>query len=818
MKTCKLISLIVCVSVFSTQVLYADEYKIPRKMMSASRVHSAPIIDAHLDEEQWDGADIASDFIQISPFNGKESQEKTEVRVIYDDYAVYIGAKMYDDNPENIHKELSARDVFNSADYFGVFLDPYNDAKNSYGFFVTASGVQIDMRRDNSNHFCWDAVWESATRITEDGWIAEIKIPYSALRFSKISDHSWAIQFERSVTSIREKSSWNFINNEVSGLNRQSGLINGIKNIKPPLRLSFMPYISSYFTKSSEKDNYTPNFKAGMDLKLGLSESFTMDMILIPDFGQVQSDDEQVNFSPFEIKHEEQRPFFMEGLELFRKGDIFYSRRIGSSAFHQDIINQNLETNEIIDDTPIESKLINASKISGKSKKGLSLGFLNALTAKQTTTITDTLTGESREYLIAPMTNYNMFVIDQTIGNHSNIAFSNTNVYRGNDYYMANVSSTEFRFADKQNIHSIFFRGAVSQKYNQGKIVNADDLGFKYYINYNKKGGKFGYKVWQNVESDTYDPNDMGFIRMNNELSNGLSLDYRMNEPNNIFLRWRIIFDATYRLLYKPMYYTGSDIWIKFFSITRNYFSTGFIFKQDIYDAHNYFIARESGKVVKIPRGFSLTAYGSPDYSRPFIVDFSIKYSGIPKRDMQSFTFSLSPRLRLGDKFLLVNKLSYKTSFNELDYVTTEETDTNDKLIYFGNTKVNNLINTLNVNYTITNKASFSLRMRYYWLKAVHDKYMTLNDNGYFDDRAMNDNHDFNNNFFNIDMVFLWHFAPGSEVSVVWKNAIKNENADNTLTLFDNINKTFDSPLSNSLSFKLRYYIDYQKINKPFVK
>jgi hypothetical protein len=202
-----------------------------------------------------------------------------------------------------------------------------------------------------------------------------------------------------------------------------------------------------------------------MDMKLGINESFTLDMILIPDFGQVQSDDRVVNLSPYEQYYDEKRAFFMEGTELFSKGDIFYSRRIGSSPINYSAAEDSLRTGEVVRDNPSEPQLINATKLSGKTSAGLGVGVINAMTAKTTATLRDTITGETRTTETGPFTNYNMMVVDKALNKNSYVSFANTNVYRGSDYYTANVSAIDFKLTDTTNTWSVSGIGAVSQKY-----------------------------------------------------------------------------------------------------------------------------------------------------------------------------------------------------------------------------------------------------------------------------------------------------------------------------------------------------------------
>ena len=344
-----------------------------KKQLAAVRTATAPKIDGVIDDAEWQQAPVATDFIQYSPYSGRPATHNTEVRILYDDEAIYIAAMMYDTNPDSIYMHLGKRDSDNSlnADQFYIELSTFNDGINGETFKVSASGVQSDSKARTSGgggggmwghgDSSWDAVWYSKVSVVENGWIAEMKIPYSALRFPKSDVQTWGINFWREIRRYREQSSWSFVNREIGSSFNHLGELSGLSNLVPPVRLSLVPYLSGYAEKyDGEKPGYS--YSGGLDLKYGINESFTLDATLIPDFGQVQSDDQVLNLTPYEVKYNERRPFFMEGTELFARGNIFYSRRIGTrprlyrSAQGEAGVNENVIYN------PQESSLIKDRK------------------------------------------------------------------------------------------------------------------------------------------------------------------------------------------------------------------------------------------------------------------------------------------------------------------------------------------------------------------------------------------------------------------------------------------------------------------------
>lgn len=271
------------------------------------RIQSSIHIDGELNESEWLSAKAVSDFTQLEPDPGNPSAQKTEVKILYDDAAIYVGATMYDLSGGGINTDLSERDDFSSnADWFAILLDCYQDGLNGVNMIISASGVQGDAKYSVfGEDYSWDAVWDCKVKVSDDKWIAEFRIPYSALRFPQGVEQTWHINFARYITSTREKSFWSEINPEVNGLLNQSGLLTGIKNIEPPIRLALYPYVSAYYENYYDKNNLPAEnrygYNGGLDLKYGINDAFTLDMSLIPDFGQVQSDAQVLNLSPFEV-------------------------------------------------------------------------------------------------------------------------------------------------------------------------------------------------------------------------------------------------------------------------------------------------------------------------------------------------------------------------------------------------------------------------------------------------------------------------------------------------------------------------------------
>ena len=371
---------------------------------------------------------------------------------------------MYD-YPANIRRQLTARDVLDrqDVDIFTVGFDTYHDKQNAFVFKVSAANVQADLKVSQSGtgnggvvyDHTWDAVWESKTSIKADGWVAEIKIPLSAIRFSKKELQDWGINFARFTRKENENSVWNPINPNISGELNQWGVLDGVKKYIPHHPSIFFALSIRWFQNiTNRKRKCYRIFKSGgMDVKYGINESFTLDMTLIPDFAQVQSDNVFLNLSPFQVKFDDYRPFFTEGTELFNKAGLFYSRRIGDAPGLASTVLNNYgdNPNYKIVKNPGITRLYNATKFSGRTKGNLGIGIFNAVSAAMYAKIRDLNTGKDTSILTEPLTNYNIIVFDQALKNRSSISFTNTNVLRKGNSRNANVSSIDLSLFDKKN-------------------------------------------------------------------------------------------------------------------------------------------------------------------------------------------------------------------------------------------------------------------------------------------------------------------------------------------------------------------------------
>jgi hypothetical protein len=782
------------------------------KQATAIRTSTPPKIDGHLNDSVWQKAIPVSDLVQFNPIFKAPPSHKTEIRVIYDDNAFYIGAMMYDSAPDSILKQLGNRDDDLNADEFGIEIDTYNSATDAYSFAVTASGVQSDYKEHD---LTYNAVWESSVKILDNGWSVEMKIPYSALRFPNIENQTWGLQYFRIIRRFREQIQWAPETKGNSNRLVYWGKINGFKNIHPPVRLSLTPFISLYgdhFPYNTEgMSNYSKSINGGLDLKYGINESFTFDMTLMPDFSQVQSDNYVKNISAFETVYEEQRPFFKEAVDLFQKGDLFYSRRIGHTPLGFYDVETNLNEGEKITKNPTQAKLLNASKVSGRNKNGLAIGLLNAITGNTYATIEDSL-GNTRRFLTDPLSNFNIIVFDQTMKNNSDLYFTNTNVMRDREYDDANVTASGLTLIDKTNTWQVSTHGAISQKYSK-KTTIGNDAGYRYNLSCAKIKGNFQASIWDEVYNSTFNANDLGVTLYNNYSNYGTSLIYNIYKPF-----WKLMNIYNTINIYRSQNFTTAkptDSQVSFSSngTFKNYLTFWFGYAGSFETIYDYYEPRTPGYFYKQHK-YNVEYLGfSSDYRKPFAFDFETYYTTLKFDKYKEYKINLRPIFRINDHFSFYHQVAWSKQLNNIGFSAIDSTGK----IIFGNRNINTIENTFSSKYIFKNDLSLSLRIRHYWSAGKYNNYYRLDENGnLFDQLNYTINHDFSFNSLTIDFVFSWQFAPGSNLSIVWKNSILSDENIIIKKFYDNFEHTLQQNQLNSLSLKMIYYLDYNylKSNK----
>ncbi len=804
--TYSLFFLFFCINIFSQDV------PLEKKELKATRTEEVIKIDGILDESAWQTAEIAKDFVMLLPGNGNEepADQKTEVKILYDDQGIYVGAHLYEANAKNILRQLSERDNLGNTDFFAVVINPSNDGQNEFEFFVSAAGVQLDAQVSlaNGEDFSWNEVWFSEARINEDGWVVEMKIPFAALRMPKQEEQIWGLNFHRRMESKREQYTWNFVDRTKGNMSQYAGILKGIKNIDPPIRLSFFPFTSLII---SDFDGTTDsNLAFGMDIKYGITDNFTLIATLIPDFSQAGFDNIALNLGPFEQVFAEQRQFFIEGADILNKGDLFFSRRIGNRPVGNDDINEFVEDNpqyEILEN-PTQVDVLNAVKVTGRTKKGLGIAVLNAVTEETKAVIRDTITGEKEKIVTEPLTNYNVFVIDQEFNKNSSIGLANTNVTRSGNFRDANVTSLFYNIANKRNTYVVYGDGSMSNVSEQGQTTT----GYAGNIAYEKTEGKFRYELRNRFMDDKYDKNDLGFNRNNNFIDFLGEVSYRIFEPTKKFNNYRIRFFGGHFRRFDPNVTVSNYFELNSFFITVNQFAFGGEIGGNVGKRVDYFEPRTEGRYwVRDPRT-RMNGFISTDFRKKFALEARADFSYYRGEGGHEHEIGIYPQYRFSDKFFMQFGISRELAIDELGYVTTLEDDT----IIFGERERKELENVLTAKYNFNDRSAISLALRNYWSPVKYnDQYYELQADGSLAKSNYSEDNDLNFHSWNFDLRYVWVFSRGSELVALYRNSLldfENDRGQSEDDYFGNVSNLFDQPFGHSFSIKLVYFLDYNKV------
>ncbi|MEM8522796.1 DUF5916 domain-containing protein [Flavobacterium sp. PL12] len=786
-----------------------------KKVLKTKFISEKIEIDGKLDESIWQSAEIATDFIMFDPDNGKKipDSKKTEIRVLYDNDAIYIGAMLYDENPQKILKEITQRDNFGTSDLFGVFINGYNDGQQDFQFFVNAADGQADCITTDTNgeDYSWDAVWNSKAVITDKGWVVEMRIPYAALRFSGESKQTWGLNFFREIRRDRQKYTWNFIDSKLGTFTQQSGVLEGIENIKPPTRLFLLPY-SSFYGNANSRQKTTGTLKGGLDLKYGINDAFTLDMILVPDFGQTKYDDQILNLGPFEQQFNENRPFFTEGTDLFSKGNLVYSRRIGGNPS----VYPTVEANEEIIDNPASINLVNALKISGRTKDGLGIGILNAVTEKTSATILNNDNKTVRKEVVEPLSNYNVLVLDQRFRKNSSIAFVNTNVTRNGGFRDGNVSALVWDLNTKKNTYSL--NGDFKYSY-----INAleNKKGINSQLNFSETSGKYRYGIGADITTKDFDNNDLGINFETNYYSFYGNTSYRILNPTKIFNSFTARLNAYSQFQKETGKIQSGDINFQINSSTKKNLSLGMGLNVNPLETYDYYESRTADRFLITPAKINMSLYISTDYNKSFAVDFNPSYQIYKEEGRNSYGFAFGPRYRFNDKISINYIINFYRDNNDKGFIDRLKDDLDPvtpATIIYANRNVITYANSFSGKYSLNSKMSFNLSLRHYWSYAENKNILSLQQNGRLADYTgytVNKNSSFYS--WNTDLSYSWWFAPGSQISVLYRNNAGAFERDINKDFRNNVTNLLNNDaLSHVFSISVRYFIDYNQVKNKF--
>jgi len=560
-------------------ILSGQTEYLPKKVYKAYRVEVAPEVNGVFDDDAWQEGEWAGDFIQHEPYADRPPSQETEFKVAFDDMNIYVAIKALDNAPDSITSRMSRRD-HGDGDMVFIVFDSYHDLRTGFTFGVSSAGVRFDMIQSNNGQnedTTWDPIWLAKAQIHDWGWAAEMKIPFTQLRFNKNSRSVWGFEVARQIFRENEMSLWHPIPRTAPGLIHAMGELDGLQEIEPRKQFDLMPYgVAALETYEPEEgnpyaDGSDPKINIGLDGKIGVTNNLTLDFTINPDFGQVEADPSEVNLTAFETYFEEKRPFFIEGANItsFNVGlgdgkegadNLFYSRRIGRRPHGY----PSLDEGEYAS-VPRFTRILGAAKLTGKTEKGLSVGIIDALTADTKATID--LNGTERQETIEPLTNYALVRIQKDFNKgNSIIGGAVTSTIRridgtDMDYLHKNATSAGVDFTQYFKDRNYTLNGALYMSNVQGSadaISITQESSARYYqrpdadyveydptrtalsglggrLEFGKIGGNWNWLFMNTFKSPGVELNDIGFMQLSDNVLNVLWTGYNFTEPFSIF-------------------------------------------------------------------------------------------------------------------------------------------------------------------------------------------------------------------------------------------------------------------------------------------
>ena len=795
-------------------VCFISLFAHAQKALPAVRTDAKITVDGDLKEPAWKQAPLATNFIEWRPAPGVQEAEatKTEVWLLYDDEAIYIAGFCHEPK-DSITKELVGRDVVGVNDFVGVIFDTYLDKINGFGYYVTPLGEQFDCKYSTQGEDgSWSSVWHSNSKIYDNGWSFEMKIPYSAIRFSNKNVQTRGLNITRRRNKTGQQFMWNKLDPTINGFLNQFGQWQNLENIKPPVRLSFSPYLATYLNhfphNTPGKKNWSTSINGGMDVKYGISNAFTLDMTLIPDFGQVISDNVVNNLTPYEVRFQENRPFFTEGTELFNKAGLFYSRRVGSipSGYYTVLGTYGMDPNKEILKNPSQVQLYNAIKFSGRTRKKLGIGVFNAVTAPMHARVRDRNTGEVEKIQTEPLANYNILGLDQAFEGRSYLTFTNTNVIRNGSARDANVSALDLAFYNRANTHAL----AGTVRYS--RIWDEEEYdGFNSSLRFGKVSGNWQYALEANVESEFYDPNDLGFLAAPNEIVYQGSVNYRQFTPTEKFITYNYSLQSRLQYTIAPYAYNKVDLIASGFWVFKNFWDISLTSYLTPGWERNYFALFTPGQELRYPTNFLFDMNGSTDSRKKWFVRFGAVYARAPEYDNTFTSVSLGSRYRFSNKFSLDLQTDSHYETNQLGFAFEREMN-GDPIAGFRNNR--DFTTVLSGIYNFHSRLNLTLRARHYWNRVNYVSFHGVDENGYLLPHSFISGKNENVNLFNLDAFLTWDFRLGSRLILGYKNWLGDEELitiPGRNTYLKNLGRVFDARHGNEFTARFIYFLDYNQ-------
>lgn len=834
-----------------------------KKRYNASLVTSAPVINGILDDDIWQSGTWADDFTQNEPYNGREASQKTEFKILFDEDNLYVAIKAYDTNPDSIVNRLSRRDEVD-GELVGIIIDSFHDLRTGFLFGVSSAGVKYDQMFSNDGQnedSSWDPNWWVRTSINTEGWVAEMKIPFSQVRFEKNSGDVWGMNIARVLYREDETTFWQHIPRDAPGFIHLIGELSGLEKIKPKKIFEITPYgVAKVETFKSEPDNpfltlgRLSKFNGGIDAKIGITNNMTMDLSINPDFGQIEADPSEVNLTAYETFFSEKRPFFIEGNNItsfslgIGDGDVgndnlFYSRRIGRHPQGEPSLNDGWNA-----DIPIQSTILGAAKLTGKTQDGLSVGFVNAITAEERAEI-DTVGGKMFE-TVEPLTNYMVGRVQKDINDGKTLIggiFTSTNRVLDNNLsevmhkaaYTGGIDFTQY-LKDKSwslNINSAFSLVEGSEKalentqtssahyfqrpdndYTKLDTTRTNLAGSGGRMQIMKLNGHWNFMSATTWKTPGFETNDLGYLQSADQVLSVLWGGYSQWNPGWIYRSYDIN-AAIYSLWTFGGDNTGRGIELNANINLKNFWNVWI--RGNIDGTSLSATTLRGGPIINLPGNANVSAGFSSDNRKKLVFSAHARSLKGYENSSTSIHWEIEIDYKPTDYLVISTNPGFTKSFSELQHVTVENINNTDKYIFASidqETISTSFRVSLNLSPNLTLQywgQPFIASGKYYDYKLIldpkadsyRDRFMTyygeqikLDNDQYNIDENIDsiadysfDKNDFNVQEFLSNMVLRWEYNPGSSVYLVWNQTRSNSNDSGNLDFFNDLDNLFDN-------------------------
>lgn len=837
-QICFFLLFIYPITVFSQTRTYLSE-----------RTAKAPYIDGQLTDDCWLNASWTGYFVQYEPNSGDAPSQPTLFAVAYDDNNLYVAIKSLDDEPDKIVRRISRRDVAD-GDWVSVSIDSYEDKITAFVFQVSASGSKGDILKTEAGgeDSSWDPIWEVKTLMQSDGWYAEMRIPYSQLRFGKKQDYRWGFEVARFIYRNHEMSLWQPIDKASAKFIGNFGTLEGIHSISPRKDIEIVPFGLTQLTLSEKEDGnpfatgHRTTASVGVDGKIALTNDITLNFTVNPDFGQVEADPSVVNLTNFETYFDEKRPFFVEGSNIFHypyditnneRNKLFYSRRLGREPHLQ----YDTTDDEFVRE-PFSTTILGAAKVSGKTRNGISIGILNAVTKKMYSEIDRD--GVQNKYAVEPLTNYFVGRIEQDLDSGNMIVGAMlTATNRKIDEHQFRVLADEAytggaNFSKYWKDKSFFVTARAFYSHSGGSteaIVRLQQSSARYYqrpdahhveldttrtsldgygasVNGGKVSGHFNFMYFSSISSPGLELNDIGFKPTSDFVMNGFWMAYRDWRPKGIMNEYQINGDI-FTINNFSGERLGTGIEQNGYIIFKNY--------SQIYEGFNCQFNQLSttllrgGPAIKLPADFNYWVGLSSDSRKKFQVEINLNGRQAAENSAHSVAYALYLTYKPNNRLSLSLNPQYAMLTDGQQYVRTVDDAVPSYILSTIRQHIASM--SVRVNYGITPDMSLQWYALPYLFSGDYSDFKTVVNPraDRFEDRFRKleqypyDNPDFHFLQFRSNLVYRWEYRPGSVLYLVWSQGRTVHDVGGSFRFGDYFGDLFHSVPQNDFLLKVSY-------------